>query len=334
MTLPSESVKALEQWRESAVYCENFLGMPAVIASPEMKRLLEIVARIAPTNASVLITGETGTGKELVARAIHHFSGRSARPWVDINCAALPHQLLESELFGYERGAFTGADARKPGLFEVAGGGTLFLDEIGELDPAMQVKLLRALDGSAYYRLGGTHKVKVNVRVVAATNVDLASAVEKGSFRRDLFHRLEQVRLDVPPLRCRRADVRVLAFHFLSLEAPHLRFSEACLEAIDRYSWPGNVRELRNTVVRAACMARGDEILVDELPEGVRSSTAAPDVPAPTMDALEQQAIYRALTQAGGSQDRAAQMLGISRRTLIRRLKSYRETFDAGVSLA
>ena len=335
MTLPSESVKALEQWRESAaVRCENFLGMPAVIASSEMKQLLEVVARIAPTNASVLITGETGTGKELVARAVHYFSSRSGKPWVDINCAALPHQLLESELFGYEKGAFSGADGRKPGLFEVAAGGTLFLDEIGELDLAMQVKLLRALDGSAYYRLGGTHKVKVDVRIVAATNVDLAEAVEKGLFRRDLFHRLEQVRLDVPPLRRRRADVRALAMHFLSLEAPHLRFSDACLEAIERYSWPGNVRELRNTVVRAACLAQGDVILADELPDGVRSSNAAPALPAPTMDALEQQAIYRALTQSGGNQDRAAQMLGISRRTLIRRLKSYRETLEADVSVA
>lgn len=333
--MPPESVKALEQWREAgAVRRENFLGMAAVIASPEMKQLLEVVSRIAPTHASVLITGETGTGKELVARAVHHFSGRSANPFVDINCAALPLQLLESELFGHEKGAFTGADAKKPGLFEMAAGGTLFLDEIGELDLAMQVKLLRALDGSAYYRLGGTHKVKVDVRIVAATNVDLSGAVEKGLFRRDLYHRLEQVRLDVPPLRRRPADVQALATHFLSLEAPHLRFSAACLDAIERYSWPGNVRELRNSVVRAACMARGEEIQVDDLPGGVREPDSVRNPAAASMDALEQQAIYRALTESGGNQDRAAQLLGISRRTLIRRLKSYRETLAEAVSLA
>lgn len=333
MTFSSQSIAAFAQGSESSrATCENFLGMPAVIASPEMRRLLDVVMRIAPTNASALITGETGTGKELIARSIHHYSRRSGKPWVDINCAALPHQLLESELFGHEKGAFSGADAMKPGMFEMASGGTLFLDEIGELDLGMQVKLLRALDGSAYYRLGGTRKVKVDVRIVAATNVDLAAAVERGHFRRDLFHRLEQVRLEVPPLRSRPGDVRALAIYFLSLEAPRLRFSPACLSVLERYSWPGNVRELRNTIVRAAYMAHGDEILASELPDGVRALPPQSNSVPASMEALEQQAIYKALTEAGGNQDRAARILGISRRTLIRRLKSYRDTLAAGMS--
>jgi transcriptional regulator with PAS, ATPase and Fis domain len=327
MTSTADSIAAQQEPRE-------FLGMPAVIASVEMQRLLDVVIRISGTNASVLITGETGTGKELIARSVHHYSHRSAKPWIDVNCAALPHQLLESELFGYERGAFSGADGMKPGMFDLASGGTLFLDEIGELDLQMQVKLLRALDGAAYYRLGGTRKAKVDVRIVAATNVDLMAAVEKGLFRRDLFHRLEQVRLDVPPLRNRPGDVRALAVHFLSVEAPQRRFSERALEALENYSWPGNVRELKNTVLRAACMAQGDEIAVEDLPDTLQSPAQRPVAPEPTMDAIEQQAIFRAITQSGGSQHRAAQSLGISRRTLIRRLKSYRDSFDADLTVA
>jgi transcriptional regulator with PAS, ATPase and Fis domain len=293
-----------------------------------MHRLLAVAARVSATNASVLITGETGTGKELIARSIHHFSKRKARPWVDVNCAALPCQLLESELFGYEKGAFSGADGMKPGLFELAEGGTLFLDEIGELDLKMQVKLLRALDGAAYYRLGGTRKVKVDVRIVAATNVDLAAAVEDGAFRRDLFHRLDQVRLAVPPLRDRSGDIAALATYFLSLEAPHLRFSPRALEALEAHAWPGNVRELKNTVVRAACLTESDEIGVQDLPQVVQTKTGRPmaleSTPESTIDELEQQAIFRALSQTGGRQERAARLLGISRRTLLRRLKSYR----------
>jgi len=302
----------------------SFLGMPAVFSSVEMQQLLEVVVRISRMNAAVLVTGETGTGKELIARAIHHYSRRSARPWVDVNCAALPHQLLESELFGYEKGAFSGADVAKPGLFELADGGTLFLDEIGELDPRMQVKLVRALDGTPYYRLGGTRKVSVDVRIVAATNVDLAEAVEKGAFRRDLFHRLEQVRLSVPPLRARAGDVRALADYFLSAEGPNLRFSPSAIEVLESYAWPGNVRELKNAVVRAAYMAQGSEIGVWDLPETVQLKAGRQPASQSTLDELEQQAIFRALSQTGGKQDQAARLLGISRRTLIRRLKAYR----------
>jgi transcriptional regulator with PAS, ATPase and Fis domain len=306
--------------------------MPAVLASTEMRRLLEVVAKIAATNASVLITGETGTGKELIARAVHHFSKRMDQPWVDVNCAALPEHLLESELFGYEKGAFTGADGTKPGMFELAEGGTLFLDEVGELDLAMQVKLLRVLDGAAYYRLGGTKKIKVDVRIVTATNVDLVAAVEKGQFRRDLFHRLEQVRIEVPALRKRFGDVTALAEYFLSMEAPRLRFSTRALEALESYTWPGNARELKNVVMRAACLAQGDEIGVQDLPESVLSKSASRRSPDSTIEGLEQQAIYRALSQAGGSHERAAHMLGISKRTLMRRLKTYRNSYDVSVA--
>ena len=311
---------------------QNFLGVPAVFASSQMQRLLEGAARIAATNASVLITGETGTGKELIARAIHHFSKRRDHPWVDVNCAALPVHLLESELFGYEKGAFTGADATKPGMFELAEGGTLFLDEIGELDLSMQVKLLRALDGASYYRLGGTRKIKADVRIVTATNVDLSAAIAKGTFRRDLFHRLEQFRVDVPPLRKRPGDVAALAHYFLSQEAPLFRFTPRAMAALERYEWPGNVRELKNVVMRTVCMAQSDEIGLQDLPDNVLERSSEPDTGESTIDELEQQAILRALSQSGGRQDRAAQLLGISKRTLMRRLKSYRDSYDTPVS--
>jgi len=288
-----------------------------------MRQLMRVVERIAKSNAAVLITGETGSGKEVVARAIHHHSLRCTRPWVDVNCAALPDHLLESELFGHEKGAFSSADSMKPGLFEVAHTGTLFLDEVGELDLKMQVKLLRVLDGTPYYRLGGTRKVASDVRIIAATNVDLREAVEKGSFRRDLYHRLDQARLEVPPLRARLDDVEALAGFFLDKEAPHLRFSPGALQALRSHSWPGNVRELRNAVVKAALAAEDGEIGPGDLPAGIGGETVARTITGRTLDELEQQAIFEALSETGGRQDRAAQILGISQRTLIRKLKVY-----------
>src|SRR5690242_15792040 len=301
----------------------SFLGMTAVIQSAPMRQLMHKVEKIAKSNAAVLIIGETGSGKEVVARALHHHSLRCGKPWIDVNCAALPDHLLESELFGHEKGAFSGADTMKQGFFELANGGTLFLDEIGELDLKMQVKLLRVLDGTPYYRLGGTRKVTADVRIVAATNVDLQAAVEKGTFRRDLFHRLDQARLDVPALRTRMEDVEALAEHFLNLEAPNLKFSPEAMDALRCHSWPGNVRELRNTVVKAALMAEGPRIEVNDLPDGLKSTDPLPHLNGRTLDALEQQAILSALSETGGRQDRAAQLLGISQRTLIRKLKIY-----------
>src|ERR1700733_14179883 len=237
---------------ENGASLHSFLGMTAVIRSLPMRQVLCTVQKIAKSNAAVLVTGETGSGKEVIARAIHHYSLRCTRPWIDVNCAAFPDHLLESELFGYEKGAFSGADSMKQGMFELANGGTLFLDEIGELDLKMKVKLLRVLDGTPYYRLGGTRKVVSDVRIIAATNVDLREAVEKGAFRRDLYHRLDQARLEVPPLRARADDVEALARFFLAREASHLRFSDSAIGVLQAYSWPGNVRELRNVVLKTA----------------------------------------------------------------------------------
>jgi DNA-binding NtrC family response regulator len=302
----------------------SFLGMTAVIRSLPMRQVLSTVQKVAKSNAAVLVTGETGSGKEVIARAIHHYSLRCARPWIDINCAAFPDHLLESELFGYEKGAFSGADSIKQGMFELAHGGTLFLDEIGELDLKMQVKLLRVLDGTPYYRLGGTRKVISDVRIIAATNVDLRTAVEDGAFRRDLYHRLDQVRVEVPALRTRSEDVEALARFFLAQEAPHLRFSASAINVLQSYTWPGNVRELRNAVVKAALAAETNEIRAGDLPQGLRNAPPIARMPGGrTLDELEQQAILSALSETGGRQDRAARILGISQRTLIRKLKIY-----------
>ena len=302
----------------------EFIGVPAVFASEVMQRLLEMVEKVAATNATILITGESGSGKEIVARAIHHYSMRSSKSWVDLNCAALPENLLESELFGHEKGAFSGADSCKLGLFEIANQGTIFLDEIGDLDSRMQVKLLRVLDGASYYRVGGVKKVNVDVRVVAATNQDLKVAVQEGRFRSDLFHRLSQIPIRVPPLRDRRDDIAPLALHYLAQEKPGLSFSPQVLEKLCAHDWPGNVRELRNVVMRAAVFARGPEITVADLPEaftetsfaaGLQQFAALPD--------LERRAILAALEETRGHQQRAADKLGISKRTLQRKIRSY-----------
>lgn len=300
------------------------LGMTAVVASESMSRLLAQVERVARSNASVLITGESGSGKEMIARAVHHYSMRSQKPWVDLSCAALPDQLLESELFGHEKGAFSGAESAKPGLFELAHQGTIFLDEIGELDPRMQVKLLRVLDGVPYYRLGGVRKVAVDVRVVAATNQDLERAVESGRFRGDLYHRLSQVTVAVPPLRERRQDIAPLAQYFLAQHDPGMRISCAAIARLEAHSWPGNIRELRNTVVHAAVLVEGKEVGEGDL----RFRTLAPErTPVPAadenLDRMERRMIFDALSKVGGHQQRAADQLGISRRTLSRKLKLY-----------
>src|SRR5262249_23587411 len=265
-----------------------FLGMPVVIASEPMVRLLGTVERVARSSATVLVTGESGSGKELVARAVHHHSARSHKPWVDLSCAALPEHLLESELFGYDKGAFSGADMNKPGLFELAHQGTIFLDEIGELDPKMQVKLLRVLDGVPYYRLGGVKKVSVDVRVVAATNQELEAAVAEGRFRSDLYHRLSQITLRVPPLRKRTEDLVPLARHFLAHHDPAMRFSESALGALIMHSWSGNIRELRNVITKAAVMARTPVIHADDLPLAMHPPAGSNGhTPAVSLDGME-----------------------------------------------
>ena len=300
----------------------NFLGMDAVIASAAMRGLMETVERVARTDASVLITGESGTGKELIARAIHHYSKRASRPWVDLSCAALPEHLVESELFGYDRGAFSGADTAKPGLFELAHTGTIFLDEVGELAARTQVKLLRVLDAVPYFRLGGVRKIAVDTRVVAATNTELDAAVAGGAFRSDLYHRLGQFTLHVPPLRERVEDVAPLAMHFLERHNPEMRFSAEAIAWLEAQDWPGNIRELRNTVIKAAVLARSGEIQACELPRPLgHLQDALAD--SPGLGGMEKRAILSALKAAGGHQSRAAGRLGISRRTLSRKLKLY-----------
>jgi DNA-binding NtrC family response regulator len=302
----------------------SFLGMTAVISSARMRTVMQFVDRIAQSNASVLITGESGTGKELVARALHEYSPRNGKPWIDINCAALPDHLLESELFGFEKGAFSGADFQKQGMFELAHQGTLFLDEIGELSLKSQSKLLRVLDGCPHYRLGGTRKISVDVRIVAATNADLESDVRLGRFRADLFHRLNQVRVAVPALRERPDDVGPMARLFLEQQNPELTITEDAIDALESYSWPGNVRELRSLMARVAVMANGTEIRREDLE---LKAKAAPEpveaAPNYSLDKVEQEVIYHALEQSDGRRNRAAELLGISRRTLIRRLKLY-----------
>jgi PAS domain S-box-containing protein len=312
-----------------------------ILASPIMHKFMALVDRIAGYTETVLITGETGTGKELIARTVHHSSNRRSRPWVDINCAALPENLVESELFGYEKGAFSGADSSKPGLFELADRGTLFLDEIGELQLQTQVKLLRVLDGQPFYRLGGHRKIKVDVRIVAATNQDLEAAVNQGRFRQDLFHRLSQFQMRVPPLRERPEDIVALAEHFLSLKAPTKHFSEQAISALLSHSWPGNIRELRNLVARMAMESSGSEIDFSKLTAALTGEPSAlrqtASMPVSNLDSMEEQMIIKALERTGGQRTLAAEQLGISRRTLSRKLKEYNINFapgDATASLA
>jgi len=302
----------------------EFLGSPAVFASDAILRVNALTERVGRTDATVLITGESGVGKEVVARAIHHYSARSAGPWVDVNCNAIPEHLLESELFGYEKGAFSGADSGKPGLFELADGGTLFLDEIGDLHPRMQVKLLRVLDGVPYYRLGGVRKISANVRVVTATNQPLLETVGRGDFRSDLFHRLSQVVIDVPPLRQRQDDIVPLAHYFLAEQNSALRLSDEVLGCLRSYSWPGNVRELRNVIVHVAVFARGATITCADLPERLHNGGFVRSLERlAVLDEMERDAILGALKESKGHQQKAADKLGISKRTLQRRLKSY-----------
>ncbi len=293
--------------------------------------MLEVIAtarNVAQHDAAVLITGETGVGKEVIARIIHEGSPRCARPWIDLNCAALPEHLVESELFGYEKGAFSGADTAKPGLFEAANGGTLFLDEIGDLDPKVQVKLLRVLDGMPYFRLGGSRKVSSDIRVIAATNRDLESGVRDGGFRRDLYHRISEVHLRIPPLRERPQDIAALAIHFLERCRPEARFTDNALEMLLQLEWRGNVRELRNFILKLAMMNPLPEIGIEEVRRHVGEETQslppAPPVRQPEIVSLaemERQMIVRALQFTGGNQTRAAERLGMPRRTFCRKLQ-------------
>jgi DNA-binding NtrC family response regulator len=299
--------------------------------APPMQRVFEIVDQVAPSKATVLITGESGTGKELVANAIHHRSPRANRPFIKLHCAALAESLLESELFGHERGSFTGAAARKDGRFSLADGGTLFLDEIGEISPAIQVKLLRFLQEHEFERVGGTQTIRVDVRIIAATNRNLGDEIAKGKFREDLYYRLNVVSLEMPSLRERRSDIPSLVKFFIDRYASeNAKSIEGCtpaaLELLMNYNWPGNVRELENAIERAVVLCPEPAIDVKHLPSSIKPmavSSGMPPIPGATMAELERYAIVETLKATGGSTSRAAEMLGLSSRTIQYRLHDY-----------
>ena len=320
-----------------------------VYVSDSMREVMRLVERVAPSDASVLITGESGTGKELIAHAIHRLSARADGSFIDLNCAAFQESLLESELFGYEAGAFSGAKGRKLGLWELADNGTIFLDEVTELPPPLQSKLLRAIETNSFYRVGAVRKVQVNVRIVAATNRDLNEVVSDGRFRSDLLYRINSFQINLPALRERREDIEPLTTHLLKLLAgPHPPEVEpAALDALRAYDWPGNVRQLRNTLERGALLANDGRITTAELPPEMSSPAAAfrvvsaagaapgaaagsvaagAQMPAAPLREVERQQILAALEQTGWHRGKTAEILGISASTLYRRLRDYNLT--------
>ncbi len=339
--------RALERQslRQRATLLERGLTPPDVAGSfvgdsPGFRQMMHMVERVAPTDSTVLITGETGSGKEMVAKLVHGRSLRRSRPFVVVECAALQESLLQSELFGHERGAFTGADRAKPGLFEVATGGTIFLDEIGEVSLATQVKLLRVIDTSTFRHVGGTAEIKVDVRVLAATNRNMQEMVRQGLFREDLFYRLSTISLHIPPLRERQPDIDLLARHFVSIYNERFgqrkRIGEETLAVLRRHPWPGNVRELQHVIEAAMVVCEEGEIQPEHLPASLRlPATAPPVAPAavattvaadgtlPTLDELERIHIETALRSTGGHRGKTAAILGISERNLYRKIREY-----------
>jgi DNA-binding NtrC family response regulator len=308
-----------------------------VSSDPKMQAVLELVAQVGPSKASVLVTGESGTGKELIAEAIHAASPRSRAPFVRLHCAALSESLLESELFGHERGSFTGAFSRREGRFKQADGGTLFLDEIGEIPAAVQVKLLRFLQERAFERVGGNETLRVDVRIIAATNRDLGAEIKKGTFREDLFYRLNVVAVELPALRDRRADVPALASFFLRRYASENgktieTFDDDALAALLEYRWPGNVRELENVVERAVVLCDGHRIEKKHLSPTVvpaEDGEALPPIPGSTIADLERYAILKTLEACGGSTSKAATVLGVSPRKIQYKLHEYTQSAPA-----
>jgi len=320
--------RALREQLDEKFGMEKILG-----TSAPMQEVFDTLRQVAPTRATVLVEGESGTGKELVARAIHQLSPRVHGPFVPVHCAALSKTLLESELFGHEKGAFTGATERRSGRFEMADGGTLFLDEIGEIDPAVQVKILRVLEEHKFERVGGSEMIEVDVRLLAATNRDLKKMVAEGTFREDLFYRLYVVNVHLPPLRERGSDIPMLAQHFLQEFATENNKTVAgltpdTLDLLAAYRWPGNVRELRNVMERMVVLARSEKLTVRDLPANIRELAAGKPAGGAlasnlTIEAAEQQLIIQALKQHDGNRTLAAKQLGLSRRTLHRKLNEY-----------
>ena len=311
----------------------------------QLKTLYRMIQRLATTDSTVLITGESGTGKELIAHAIHYSSERKEKPFVPINCGAIPEELLESELFGHEKGAFTGAFKERRGRFELAHRGTILLDEIGEMSPKLQVKLLRFLQETKFQRIGGSRTIEVDVRILAATNKDLEKAVAEGEFREDLYYRLNVIPVHVPPLREREGDVPLLVRHFLKVhcekkEISPKRISKAALESLERYPWPGNVRELENVMERMVILTEGDEIGLEDLPRRMRIDEKPSVNPTleigddgidlkETLDEIESRLILQALAMAGGVKNKAARLLGLNRTTLIEKMKKKNISFPA-----
>jgi DNA-binding NtrC family response regulator len=305
---------------------------PMIGRSLPMRRVMSLIEQVAPSSASVIIIGESGTGKELVARTIHELSPRHGGPYVAINCAAMPETLMESELFGHERGAFTGADRRREGCFELANGGTLLLDEIGEMKPELQAKLLRVLEESKLRRLGGSTEVTIDVRVLAATNRNLDAAIKEGRFREDLYYRLNVFAIELPALCERAEDTPALVDHFLGeLKQPQGKnitgVDAECLEVLKSYRWPGNVRQLRNVIERALIVSRGPLITVADLPPDMKRTTGSSSSfelrLGMSLDDVERELIMRTIEFTGGNKSRAAEVLGISLKTLYNRLERY-----------
>ncbi len=298
--------------------------------NPKMKNLFELIEKVAATNSTVLILGETGSGKELVARSIHTKSERRDQPFIAINCAALSETLLESELFGHERGAFTGAFSRKHGLFEVADRGTVFLDEIVEMSPMVQTKLLRVLETRSFRRVGGTDSVKVDVRLLVASQEDLRDAVVAGTFRNDLYYRLCTITLNIPPLRDRKGDIPDLVDHFLDKLAkahdkPRATISEDVLNIFSGYDWPGNVRELENVVERAFVLSANGLITPEDLPAKFRAMERVRTVDGlPSLEEIKRRHVLSVLKTVEGNKTRAAQILGVDRKTLYRMMRNWR----------
>jgi two-component system, NtrC family, response regulator AtoC len=337
--------RALREQLDSRFGLESIIG-----TAPVVQELFDIIRQAAPTQATVLIQGESGTGKELVAHALHRLSHRVQGPFVAVHCAALSDNLLESELFGHEKGAFTGAVARRKGRFEMADGGSLFLDEISEINAAVQVKLLRVLEERCFERVGGGESVEVDIRLLAATNRDLREWVSEGKFREDLFFRLDVVSINLPPLRDRLDDLPLLCAHFIRESAerngkPVAGISPDAIELLAGYRWPGNVRELRNTMEKMVVLARNDRLGVRDIPVNIRQAvrdSGGLQIPvrgilapvlvgeaAPSLADAERSMILSAIDQQGGNRTKAAEVLGISRRTLHRKLRQY-ETDDCG----
>jgi two-component system response regulator HydG len=330
----------IEQNKALQKQLEDLRGKGQIIgASPAFRRMMTLIDQVADSSATVLVQGESGAGKELVASAIHERSRRRGGPFVAVNCAALPETLLESELFGYEKGAFTGAVGRKEGRFELADGGTLFLDEIADLSAVTQPKILRVLQEGEFERLGGTRTQRVDVRIVAATNQDLAQMVKEKRFREDLYYRLNVITITVPPLRDRREDIRLLAQHFLRVYAAKNNrklemFTDEALRRLEGYSWPGNVRELENVVERGVVLARGTAVDVTDLPEDVAGATPLPEgvftvrIGTPLAE-VEQRLLEATLRVTGGNRTRAAKLLGIDPKTVYRKLERQDEAEGA-----